>query len=114
MSESPIKAKFDFIKSPLFRVVHADGAFGGMTPRGKIFLSFYNERFPIPTAMVHQVKPTGEVGEEIREEREGRKGIVREVDVGIEMDLTVAKSVVEWLQGKIAQVEKHVDSKEKA
>ncbi|MGI0085429.1 MAG: hypothetical protein ACREBQ_10140 [Nitrososphaerales archaeon] len=105
MSDSSAKAKFDFIKSPMFRVIHADGVFGGMTPRGSIFLSFFSERFPIPTTIVHEIRSSGELGDEIRSEREGRKSIVREVEVGVQLDLGVAKAFLLWLQQKIEEAE---------
>ena len=41
--------KADYIKSNLFRVVVADGAFGGLTPRGNIHIDFWSERRAIPT-----------------------------------------------------------------
>jgi hypothetical protein len=106
MSDSSVKAKFDFIKSPAFRVIHADGMFGGPTPRGNLFISFYSERFPIPTSTVHEVKASGELGEEIRSERTGRTGVLREVEVGVECDLEVAKAFSTWLQQKIGEIEK--------
>jgi hypothetical protein len=113
MNDSPAKLRFDFIKSPSFHVVHADGIFGGLTPRGNLFLSFYSERFPIPTTTVHELKPSGELGDEIRSEREGRKGIVREVEVGVECDLEVAKAFLEWLKQKIEEAEKVKDARQK-
>jgi hypothetical protein len=106
MSDSPIKARFDFIKSPLFRVIHADGVYGGVNPRGDLFINFFNERFPIPTTIVHELKASGELGEEVRSERETRNAIVREVEVGVHVELGVAKQMVEWLQQKIEIIEK--------
>jgi hypothetical protein len=106
MSDSTVKARFDFIKSSAFRVVHADGMFGGPTPRGDLFIGFFSERFPIPTSTFHEVKPSGEIGEEIRSEREGRQGVVREVEIGIKCNLEVAKAFSLWLQQKVVEIEK--------
>src|SRR5579863_8383398 len=100
MNDSSSSVKFDFIKSAAFRVVHADGMFGGPTPRGDLFIGFYSERFPIPTTVYHEIKNTGELGEEIRSERVGRQGILREVEIGVKCDLDVAKVFVQWLQEK--------------
>lgn len=104
MNDSPARIQFNFIKSSLFRVVHADGIFGGLTPSGGLFMSFYGERFPIPTAISHELKGT-ELGGEIMTEREGRIGIIREVEVGVQLDLRVAKSLVTWLQSKIDEAD---------
>jgi hypothetical protein len=87
MPDLPPKVRFDYIKSPQFRVVHVDGAYGGITPRGQLFISLYSERLPIPTAIVHQLNPNGQLGDEILSERETRKGVVREVEIGLQFDI---------------------------
>ncbi len=102
--EFPTTVNFDYIKSPLFRVVHADGVWGGVTPRGFINMNFWNTRTPIPTRIIQEVKPSGDLGKELG--RESRDAIVREVDVGIILDLELAKSVSKWLRSKIEMAEK--------
>ena len=92
---------FHYIKSNFFRVVHADGAHGGITPRGLVEMNFFSERHPIPKKVVHTLLPTGQMGPEVREERVERDGPVREVDVGVIMDLAAAKSLHAWLAEKI-------------
>jgi hypothetical protein len=37
-----------YIKSKDFRVIYAEGAWGGPSPHGMIAFSLYNERPPIP------------------------------------------------------------------
>ena len=54
--------------------------------------------------MVHEFVD-GRLGPEIRTERVDRGAVVREIDVGIEMDLEVAKSVLEWLRENIEKAE---------
>jgi hypothetical protein len=104
MSDStPPTVKFHYIKSNLFRVVHADGAYGGLSPTGDIFFSLFSQRPPIPTLTVQGVKESGELGDEILENRTTRDGIVREMEVGITMRPEVAEGVVKFLQEKIEQ-----------
>lgn len=93
--------EFHYIKSNSFRAVHCDGVWGGTTPRGYITMNFYSERAPIPNRLKHAVEPDGRVGKEIAEGRITREGIIREVEVEVIMDLEMAKSVVDWLQGHI-------------
>ncbi len=100
--EQPKKVRFNFIKSNYFRVVHMDGAHGGVTPHGQIFVSVYNERAPIPQATLHVVDSAGTLGKEAREERIVKEGLVREVEVGMIMDLATAESLHQWLGEKIA------------
>lgn len=106
MPTDKTKVKFHYIKSNSFRVVHVDGAFGGLTPAGLIFVSLYSERGAIPQTMVHDVTEAGQVGAERQEERVGKDGIVREVEVGATMSVETATNFVKWLQEKIDLVNK--------
>jgi hypothetical protein len=104
--ESPKVVPFHNIKSNLFRVVHTDGAIGGITPAGLVFIGLYSERSAIPQMMVHDLTESGQVGSEHLDERVGKKGIVREVEVGATMSVEVAQTIVAWLQEKIDLVQK--------
>lgn len=97
----PSSITLHYIKSNYFRVIHADGAMGGFTPRGEVFFSLYSERAPLPDVTVQAVE-NGQLGKEIIEQRKGSEGILRELEVGVVMDLNVAKSLVEWLKERIS------------
>ncbi len=97
------KLRFHYIKSNEFRVVHVDGAHGGLTPQGGIWVGIYSERLPIPESVVHSLQGVN-LGPELREERKGKDGVVREVEVGLAMDLTVAERLYEWLGIKINEL----------
>lgn len=92
-----------YIKANSFRVVHADGAHGGITPRGKIQVAFFNDRSPIPQKTMRAIE-----GDKLGEEKpiEFKQGIVREVEVEIVMDLGTAKSVHAWLGHKVEHAAK--------
>jgi hypothetical protein len=104
--ETPPTISFHYIKSNFFRVVHTDGALGNVTPSGNIFVSFYSERGPIPQIMTHEITESGQVGTEHQDERVGKKGIIREVEVGAMMSVETATSFVAWLQEKIDLAQK--------
>ena len=55
--------------------------------------------------LVHGLRQDGSLGDEVKEDRETREGIIRETEIGILMDADVAKSLVTWLQEKIDQIE---------
>jgi hypothetical protein len=103
----PEKLFFDYIKSNDFRVIHADGAFGGLTPQGLVFVTLYAERPPIPTRIGYTVAQDGQghikLGDELKEERVCRDGIVRDLEVGVMMSVAVAESLRDWLSVRIAQ-----------
>lgn len=101
---------FHYIKSNSFRVVHADGVYGGPTPRGYIVLNFYSERVPIPQKITQEITSAGQLGGEI--DQMGKGGIVREVEVGVTIDVPHAKSLIQWLQEKVDVMEKQVAPKE--
>ena len=105
VESTPDRIRFDYIKSNFFRVVHADGVIGGVTPHFDIHMDVWSGRLAIPKTVVHELKPGGEMGSEIREEREVRDAVVREVEVGIVFNIGLAKAMVRWLQEKIDFVE---------
>jgi len=99
--ETPSQIRFHYIKSNFFRVVHVDGAHGGVTPKREIEINFYSERPAIPRTMTYRVQPNGHLGDEITEERDTRGGIVREIEVGAVMDIATAEAIITWLQRNI-------------
>ena len=103
----PSQIRFHYIKSNHYRVIHVDGAFGGISTRGLIHVDLFSERNAIPQTMSHQVHPDGRIGEEIAGETVRKEGVVREVEVGATMDLETAKSLIEWLQQKVDALEAH-------
>ena len=54
----PSQLKFDYIKSNFFRIVYADGIYGGPTPRGSnLQMVFWSQRQAIPQQVIHKVNP---------------------------------------------------------
>jgi hypothetical protein len=102
----PKELEFDFIKSNFFRVIKADGAFGGISPNGSIHMALYSERSAIPTKTFHSLEASGQLGPELREKRQGRRAILREVEVDVSMDIAQAIVLRDWLTDKIDQFEK--------
>jgi len=90
-----------FIKSNLFRVVHADGAWGGITPQFNIQVALFSERHPIPTEVSYKLEPSGP--SELS--RTARDGIVREIEADVIMSLDVARALRIWLDNKIREAE---------
>jgi hypothetical protein len=100
------KLRIEYQKSQSFRVIHADGAYGGTSPRLQLFIAFYNERFPIPKVLTYETDAAGAPLEELVSERESKEGVIREVEVGITMDLNAAKGFAEWLNERVSELEK--------
>jgi hypothetical protein len=98
--------RYNFIKSNHFRVVLAEGAYGGISPTGHIRMAVFNERFPLPQQTEHSISADGKIGQEIPGSRVARDGIVREIEVELVMDIEHAKQLQEWLGAKIAELSK--------
>lgn len=93
--------RFEYEKAVQFRTVHADGAIGGITPRGYIHMAFYAERAPIPKVVVHKITDKGTLGDELLDQRVARKDVFRELEVDVVMDEAAAVSLLEWLTKKV-------------
>jgi hypothetical protein len=100
----PQQVVFHYIKSTFFRVAHADGVIGGITPRGPIHISFYSERPAIPQSTEQAILETGALGEITAQT--GREGIVREMDIDIIITRQVAADLRDWLAQRIEDLDK--------
>ena len=83
--QAPDAQSTHYIKGQYFRVIHADGAYGGTTQRGYLHATFFNERKAIPREMIG-----GDVVDT-------RGGIVRELEVDVVMDINTAVEFHRWL-----------------
>ncbi|MEE8484374.1 MAG: hypothetical protein V3S46_07225, partial [Nitrospinota bacterium] len=106
--KSPIPSSLDFyyIKTEQYRVFHVDGMFGGVSPSGKIFADLFVQKIPLPQIMKHKIAVDGKVGEEVKNKRVGKEGVVRVVEAGLIMDIDTAISFRDWLSAKINIVRK--------
>lgn len=112
-TEATDRLKFHYIKSNMFRVIHADGIWGGLTPQLDIQMAVFSERLPIPLQVVQEIGEDGTLGRECVEERVSRDGVVREVEANLVFSVEVARKVVQWLEHKIRTAEE-VESQKKS
>lgn len=95
---------FHFEKSNFFRVIHVDGAFGGLLPNASgIQMAVYSERSPLPKMVVHSAQD-GALGAEIIDKRVVREGVFREVEASLSMSLDTAMALRDWLSGRINEL----------
>jgi hypothetical protein len=95
---------FEFIKGNFYRPIHVDGAFGGLSPTSRyIHMAVYSERQSIPTQLTHAVE-RGRLGQERTELRQGRAGLIREVEANLIIDLQTAISMRDWLDQRIVEL----------
>ncbi len=102
MNQESKTVKFFFQKSNLFRVIHVDGAWGGLTPDLQIFFSLFNTRPPIPQILGQAITPEGQVGTEVSEMTVVKDGLLREVEVGVVMSPENVQALIDFLQARVA------------
>lgn len=102
--EAKPKAVFHYIKGQQFRVIHLDGVIGSVTPHMNIHMAMFNERPAIPQRMTYSVKADGALGEPVDSETVSRGGLVRELDVDVMMNLSVAEALYKWLGARIQEL----------
>lgn len=51
-----------YIKTPSYRTYHVDGAYGGLTPSGKIYCEFYVGRNVTPQSIIYGIDKNGRLG----------------------------------------------------
>lgn len=88
-----------YLKANSYRSFHVDGVFGGITPRGNIYMELFLERSPTPKKTIHKLNDDGLLGKEVS--REGKTGLIREIEAGLVLDLATAEIVNDWLAKKI-------------
>src|ERR1700757_2767574 len=88
----PSTVEYDYIKSHYFRVIRVNGAFGGFSPDGNLYMAIFSERPPMPDVTIHNVDSNGKIGAEIMEQRKiTSRGIVRELEAGLSLDINAAR-----------------------
>lgn len=98
--------KFNFVKSAQYTEVPVHGAIGGVSPRGDtIYMAVYAERGPLPNIVVHSLDDEGHLGDELREKRLTKDGIVRTVHFGMHLSIDHASTLRDWLTRKIEERE---------
>lgn len=99
----PDEMVFDYEKSKDFRVIHVDGAHGGVQPGApSIVMSVYSERMPIPRQEVYKQTDAGLV--KIRDKTVKRPcDVLREVEASLVFSQTTARAIYEWLGKRLEE-----------
>jgi hypothetical protein len=102
----------NYIKSLSYREAACDGAVGSVTPTRKLWLAFFTERLPLPRIVRHEMIPSPEGNgltidpDKPPEVIEGRAGVVRNVEFGLYLSPSAAKTLHEWLGSQLEEFDK--------
>lgn len=95
------KVRFVFRKAPDCRTIAANGAYGGLTPRGDVHMHLFIESPAVPEVTEMVPEEDGSPGPETAvspKAEEGIRAVVeREVQVGVLMSPSTARLLGRWL-----------------
>ena len=101
------RIQFAYRESRSYRTIHVGGAFGGINTSGDIFAGIFSVRPHLPNSSFVDIDEAGTaLG---GEQHETTPGMVREVEVGLLMDLETAKAIRTWLNEKITTLESAIE-----
>ncbi len=95
---------YKYERHPDYRIVYANGAVGGVTPRGEILYDLFIEFVGVPQETVHSVTPDG-LGPEIERKPESPP-FTRQSQIGVVMTPGQAKSLGYWLLNQVESMER--------
>ena len=96
---APRRIVYRYEKHPDYRVIFANGAMGGATPRGDIKFDLFIEYLEVPEESVHSITPDG-IGPEI-ERNPASPPFTRQSQIGVIMNPGQAKSLAYWLMSQV-------------
>ena len=99
---SEIRIEWEYDKD--YRLVPANGMWGGITPRGDLRIEFFVEVVPTPgsgeTALFHDASGSYKEGRKTPE----KATVVRKIQVGVMIPPHQIPSFVEWFKDKARQL----------
>lgn len=105
MSKTQHLYSFKYSKSSDFKTFGVSGAYGGFTVNGNLNLNFYTETSEIPKESKHEIIDGRISKQSVNLEIPKELSSIREVLVGLNMDLNTAKSIIKWMQQHIEEFE---------
>lgn len=106
MSNKNPEVTFKYIFNYAYNPVYANGAHGGLTPRGELVLNFYLERPPLPQEVSHEINPNGTIGNVTNEEPADLKSsMVRYIENGVVLNYESARNLHYWIGEHLKEME---------
>lgn len=93
------------------RILPANGCFGGIGPRGELIINFFEETYPIPRTVTHEITNQGSIGRQKETELEAGH-LIRHVQASIAVNPGQAESIAKWILQKVEALKKQKRGKE--
>jgi hypothetical protein len=95
------RIKVNYVKSPHFHSGFVTGVYGGLAPNGILNLNFFTDKIQPPASFMVETDDNGVA----KPEGATNTAFVRELVVGIEVDISSARIINNWLTQKIQEAE---------
>jgi len=106
MAQNKPELKFKYIFDYGYNPVYANGAHGGVSPRGELVMNFYLERMALPESITHEINPNGTIGSETAAEPDDlAHSMVRFIEAGVVMNYQNARELHLWLGERVKEME---------
>jgi hypothetical protein len=99
------KVPINYTKSTLCRVVHIDGAWGGVTPQGNVQMALYSEKAGelVPDAGTYEILEGGQLKE--KKIASVPTAVTREIEVEVIISADAAKAIRDWIDDKLTAIQ---------
>jgi len=103
--------KYIYTKSDDYKIIYANGIYGGITLQGELCFDLFQEYRPGVKEEIHKIEKDGRIGDRINLESEidgqqpDQAVMIRERKIGITMSIDQARSFVQWMTSKINNYE---------
>lgn len=109
MAEERNTIEIEFTRAADYRIIAANGAWGGVAPNQMIVFDLYVERLGDPGTAVRSIEAGPEGSVRILEDEQASPGfkpkLVREGQVGVAMTPEAARALGLWLLSKTGSIE---------
>lgn len=99
------RVTFFYENSPVCRAIHASGVMGSVSPDATTYMALFSEHVAYPDRQVYAGKLGQEPPSEVLAERQGRTGVVRQVEAEVFLNEQTAKQLISWLEDRLRNVE---------
>ncbi len=100
----PKKVRYVISKSRDYRLIAANGVWGGVTPRGDFLLNFIIDSNQHPESIVQEISPEGKLGDQIErhpKEKQDEKLLSRELQIGVVLSPRNAESIANFILNRV-------------
>jgi len=98
----PDTVKVVYTEAPDYKVIYANGVYGGVTGREELRFDLFQEYHQFPNEEQRKINEDGTIGDPIPNERDsGQLELIRERQVGIVIPISFAETLHRWLGERI-------------